>query len=123
MSQGSNKKNDSHIGTPTKKAQRACAAEADAGGMHGEGRDGRRGNGDGSNAGSSSSPSIFHRISSGVGVLAVGGVVAKVRTGQDTAKKRSTYFEGESDGRRHVRQYGIGDRGDAGRCNWSGTWQ
>jgi len=41
--------------------------------------------------------------------------VAKVRTGQDTAKKRSTYFEGESDRRRHVGRYGIGDRGDMGQ--------
>ena len=75
---------------------------------------GRCGSGDGSDAGLSLSPLILHCISLGVGVLAVGGVVAKVRTGQDTAKKRSTYFEGKSDRRRHIRQYGIGDRGDAG---------
>jgi len=82
--------------------------------MHGEGTHRQPGSGDGSDTSLSSSPSILHRVSLGVGVLAVGGVVAKVRTGQDTAKKRSTYFEGESDGRQHVRQYGIGDRGDAG---------
>jgi len=75
---------------------------------------GQHGSRDGSDASLSSSPSILHHISLGVGVLAVGGVVAKVRTGQDTAKKRSTYFEGESDRRQHVGQYGIGDRGDAG---------
>ena len=82
--------------------------------MHVEGTHRRCGSGDGSDASSSLSPLILHHVSSGVGVLAVGGVVAKVRTGQDTAKKRSTYFEGESDRRQHVGQYGIGDRGDMG---------
>jgi len=48
---------------PHKKAQHACAVEADAGSMHGEGRDRRRGNGDGSNASLSSSPSILHCVS------------------------------------------------------------
>jgi len=91
--------------------------------MHVEGTHRRCGSGDGSDAGSSLSLLILHRVSSGVGVLAVGGVVAKVRTGQDTAKKRTTYFEGESNGRQHVGRYGIGDRGDAGRYDWSGTWQ
>ena len=67
--------------------------------MHGEGMQGRHGSGDGSDAGLSLLPLILHCISLGVGVLAVGGVVAKVGTGQDTAKKRSTYFEGESEGR------------------------
>ena len=88
--------------------------------MHGEGTHRQQGSRDGSDAGSSLSLSILHCISLGVGVLAVGGVVAKVRTGQDTAKKRSTYFEGESNRRRHVRQYGIGDRGDVGQCRRGG---
>jgi len=35
---------------PHKKAQHACAVEADVGSMHGEGRDGQHGNGDSSNA-------------------------------------------------------------------------
>ena len=67
--------------------------------MHGEGMHGRCGSRDGSDASLSLSPLILHCISLGVGVLAVGGVVAKVGTGQDTAKKRSTYFKGESEGR------------------------
>ena len=52
---------------PHKKAQHACAVEADAGSMHGEGRDGWRGNGDGSNASSLLSPSILHRVSVSLG--------------------------------------------------------
>jgi len=91
--------------------------------MHGKGTHGWCGSRDGSDAGLSLSLLILHRISSGVGVLAVGGVVAKVRTGQDTAKKRTTYFEGESNRRRHIGWYGIRDRGDTGQRNWSGTWQ
>jgi len=50
---------------PHKKTQRTCA--------HAEGGDGRRGNGDGSDAGSSSLPSILCCVSSGVGALAVRG--------------------------------------------------
>jgi len=38
------------------------------------------------------------------------GVVTEVRTGQDTAKNRSTHFEREGNGRQCVR----GDRGDTG---------
>jgi len=38
-------------------------------------------------------------VSSGVGVLAVGGVVAEVRTGQDTAKKGPLTWRGDSKGR------------------------
>jgi len=45
--------------------------------------------GRGSDTGSTSSPSILFRISSGVGVLVVGGVVAEVRAGHDTAKKKA----------------------------------
>jgi len=41
------------------------------------------------------------------------GVVTEVRTGQDTAKKRSTHFEREGDRRQRV----GGDRGDVGRCD------
>src|SRR4029077_86115 len=37
------------------------------------------------------------RVSSGVGVLAVGGVVAEGRTGQDTTKRWSTHLEREGD--------------------------
>ena len=47
------------------------------------------------------------------------GVVTEVRTGQDTAKKRSTHFEREGNGRQRIR----GDRGDTGWYDWSGTWQ
>ena len=35
-----------HIWTPTKKVQHTCAAEADIGNMHGEGRDGQHSNRD-----------------------------------------------------------------------------
>jgi len=89
--------------------------------MHGEGMHRRQGSRDGSNAGSSLSLSILHCVSLEVGVLAVGGVVAKVRTGQDTAKKRSTYFEGESNRRQHIGQYSIGDRGDMGQHRRGGV--
>ena len=39
-------------------------------------------------------------------MLAVGGVVAEVRTGQDTAKKMAAYLER---GGRHLGQYSIRD--------------
>ena len=44
-------------------------------------------------------------------MLAVGGVVAEVMTGQDTAKKKTgaLTWRGDSEGRRRLRQYGIGD--------------
>jgi len=64
--------------------------------MHGEGTHGRCGSRDGSNASSSLSLLILHHVSSGVGVLAVGGVVAKVRTGQDTAKKGPLTLRGKA---------------------------
>ena len=41
-----------------------------------------------------------------MGVLAVGGVVAEVRTGQDIAKKRAAYLER---GGQHLGQYSIRD--------------
>ena len=65
--------------------------------MHGEGTHRQQGSRDGSDASLSLSLSILHCISSGVGVLAVGGVVAKVRTGQDTAKKIPLTWRREGD--------------------------
>ena len=50
------------------------------------GRD-RRTRARGSDASSTLSLSVLCRVSSGVNVLAVGGVVVEVRTGQNTAKK------------------------------------
>jgi len=45
--------------------------------------------GQGSDAGSTLSLLILFRVSSGVGMLVVGGVVAEVRAGHDTAKKKT----------------------------------
>jgi len=85
---------------PQKKGRRACAADADAGSMRREGGNGWRGSGD--RAVTPARPChhrFLCRVSSGVGVLAVGGVVAEVRTGQDTAKKGPLTWRGDSEGR------------------------
>ena len=79
------------------------------------------GNGNGSDAGSSSLQSILRHVSSGVGVPVMRGDT-EVRGGQDMAKKkkRPTYIERENEGRRHVGWYSIGDRGDARRHDLPG---
>jgi len=48
---------------PCQKTQHPCTAGAGTGSMHGEGRDGWHGNRDGSDAGSSLSPSILRHVS------------------------------------------------------------
>jgi len=58
----------------------------------------------GSDAGSTLPLSILCHISSGVSVLTVGGVVAKVRNGKNTAKKKKAHsLGGDSKGRQPPR--------------------
>ena len=90
--------------------------------MYREGGDGQRGNRDGAVM-----PACPRRrwflccVSLGVGVLAVRGVVGEVRTVRTRQKKKPTHLERGKQGKAHLRRYGIGDRGDVGRCDWLGT--
>ena len=115
MSQGSNKKKQLTYLDPYKKARHACAAEADAGGMYREGGDRQRGNGNG--AVTLARPCrrrFLCHVSSGVGVLAMRGVVGEVRTVRTWQKKKPTHLERGKRGKAHLGRYGIGDRGDVG---------
>ena len=83
--------------------------------MYREGGDRQRGNGD--RAVTLARPyrhQFLCRVSSGVGVLAMQGVVGEVRTVRTRQKKKPTHLERGKQGKAHLGRYGIGDRGDVG---------